>query len=367
MHQERDKFPVCTHVCKELPDGSFQLSVNGCLNSAGVAALWYPVGDALAHFSAGGRVVVDAAGITRCDAAGVYFLLELRRRRQAQGGVLEIINFPAAFRPLLDLAAKVALVPTAEIQGGTPWLAQIGRIVVDLAHDLREMTVFIGEVLVAFGLVLRHPRHLRWRDFWLVFEKAGVNALPIVVMLGALLGLILAFQSAIPLRRFGADIFVANLVAISLFRELGPLLTAIILAGRSGAAFAAELGTMKINEELNALATMGLDPVRFLVVTRVLAAIMVMPLLVLFANLFGLVTFKNQVLSTVHLKDLLGGLFKSGVFGLLVAGVGCLRGLQTKNGAGAVGDATTRAVVSGIVLIVIVDGLFAVVFYCLGL
>jgi len=192
---------------------------------------------------------------------------------------------------------------------------------------------------------------------------------------------ILAFQSAVAMRQFGAEIFVANLVALSLLRELAPLMTAILLAGRSGAAFAAEIGTMKVNEEINALTTMGLDPVRFLVVTRVLAAVAVMPLLTLVANLVGLVggavvmkgfdipfvTYFNQVTSAVTLSDLLGGLFKATVFGLLVAGVGCLRGLETRSGAAAVGISTTRAVVSAIILIVVADGVFAVVFYHLDI
>ena len=191
----------------------------------------------------------------------------------------------------------------------------------------------------------------------------------------------MAFQSAIPMRQFGAEIYVADLVSLSMLRELGPLMTAIIVAGRSGSAFAAEIGTMKVNEEINALTTMGLDPVRFLVVTRVIGAVLMMPLLTLFSNLMGLVggaivflsfdfplvTYYQQVLSAVHLKDLNGGLAKAFVFGILVAAIGCLRGLQTRTGASAVGLSATRAVVSGIVLIVVADGVFSVVFYYLGI
>ena len=191
----------------------------------------------------------------------------------------------------------------------------------------------------------------------------------------------MAFQSAIPMRQFGADIYVANLIGLSMVRELGPLLTAIILAGRSGSAFAAELGTMKVSEELDALKTMGLEPVRFLVVPRVIAAVTMTPLLAIWTGLFGLiggavvmlslgfplVTFVNQVQSAVSTGDLLGGIGKAFVFGIVVAAVGCLRGLQTKSGASAVGESTTRAVVSGLVLITVVDGVFAVVFYALGI
>jgi phospholipid/cholesterol/gamma-HCH transport system permease protein len=209
----------------------------------------------------------------------------------------------------------------------------------------------------------------------------GVNALPIVALISFLLGIILAFQAAVPMRQFGAELFVADLVGLSILRELGPLMTAILLAGRSGAAFAAEIGTMKVNEELNALTTMGLDPVRFLVVTRILAALFMMPLLTMFADLIGILggaltmisfnipisSFLHEVDSLVDVKDLLAGLAKVPVYAILIAGIGCLRGLQTQTGASAVGISATRAVVSGIILLVIVDGIYAFVYYLLDI
>jgi phospholipid/cholesterol/gamma-HCH transport system permease protein len=202
----------------------------------------------------------------------------------------------------------------------------------------------------------------------------------ITALLGFLIGLILAFQSAVAMQKFGVEVFVADLVVISLFRELGPLITAFILASRSGSAFAAELGTMKVNEEIDALTTMGLDPVRFLVLPRVVAAVAVLPLLTLFNHFFGLVgcgvvmtsldipvaTYLERVREAADLGDLFGGLIKTFVFGTLIAGIGCLRGLQTGTGPSAVGDSATRAVVSGIVAIVVADGVFAVLYYFLG-
>jgi phospholipid/cholesterol/gamma-HCH transport system permease protein len=199
--------------------------------------------------------------------------------------------------------------------------------------------------------------------------------------MGFLIGLILAFQSAVAMAAFGVQIYTANLVVIATFRELGPLITCFVLASRSGSAFAAELGTMKVNEELDALKTMGIDPVRFLVLPRIIAAIFVAPLLTMFNNLlavlgclavmlsigFAPVVVADQLYQAAKLTDLLGGLAKTLVFGGLIAGVGCLRGLQTGMGASAVGNAATRAVVSGIVAIVVFDGLFAVVYYCLGI
>ncbi|MHC4238724.1 MAG: MlaE family ABC transporter permease [Planctomycetota bacterium] len=225
-----------------------------------------------------------------------------------------------------------------------------------------------------------HPGTLRWRDTFLLAEKSGADAVGITSLLGFLIGVILAFQSAIGMQKFGAEIYVADLVVIVLFRELGPLITAVIMAARSGSAFAAELGTMKVNEEIDALKTMGLDPVRFLVVPRVIAAVFVMPLLTMFNLLLGLIgcglvmasfgfppiTYLNQIQGATDLGDLFGGLIKTFVFGILIGGIGCLRGLQTGTGASAVGDSATRAVVSGIIAIVIVDGVFAVVYYFIG-
>ncbi|MBU0714629.1 MAG: ABC transporter permease [Verrucomicrobia bacterium] len=380
MKTQTDQRSACRYSMVRMPDGALELVIEGRLASVTLTPVWRDVFDALARAPVP-RVVVQAGKLTHCDGAGIYFFMELRRRQQAQGRAVDIRDFPPDFQHLLDLAEQVDSERSAEAPSSSGFLEETGCAAVRTVEDVWTQIAFVGELVVALVQAVRHPRHTRWRDAWLIVEKAGVNALPIVVMIGGLMGLILAFQSAIPLRRFGADIFVANLVSLSLLRELGPLMTAIILAGRSGAAFAAEIGTMKVDEELNALTTMGLDPVRFLVVTRVMAAILVMPLLTLFADLFGLIgaaivtcslgypliTFKNQVLASVHAGDLLSGLLKSMVFGLLIGSVGCLRGLQTRSGASAVGDAATRAVVSGIILIVIADGLFAVMFYFIRL
>jgi phospholipid/cholesterol/gamma-HCH transport system permease protein len=198
-----------------------------------------------------------------------------------------------------------------------------------------------------------------------------------VALISFLMGMIMAFQSAMPMRQFGVDIFVVNLVALAITRELGPLMTAVVLAGRSGSAFAAEIGTMKVNEEVAALSTMGLDPVRFLAVPRVLAGIVVTPVLTVYSMVFGiaggffvmmmlgfpLATLTNQLAGSLTSQDVVAGLIKSFFFGAVVAGVGCMRGLQTGAGASAVGDSTTRSVVTGIFFIVVIDAIFAVVYY----
>jgi len=244
-----------------------------------------------------------------------------------------------------------------------------------------DALAFIGESISALAAAVLSPRSLRWRDILLAAQRVGADALPIVSLISFLMGLILAFQAAVAMRQFGAEILVADLVGISLVRELGPLMTAILLAGRSGAAFAAEIGTMRVNEEVDALVTMGLHPVRFLVVPRMLAALVMTPLLTLYANMIGLLggaavmstfdiplsAYMRETFAFVGLSDFLGGMAKTIVFGAIVAGVGCLRGLQTRAGAASVGLAATSAVVTALVLIVVADGIFAVAYYYLDI
>jgi len=217
-----------------------------------------------------------------------------------------------------------------------PAVEEIGAITAGVWHDIREQVEFVGETVAALAYAVRHPSTVRWRDVWVICERVGADALPIA---------------------------------------------AILLAGRSGAAFAAEIGTMKVNQEVDALTTMGLDPVRFLVTTRVIAAILMTPLLTLFADLVSLlggaltlqsfsipfITFVHEVEGIVDFSDFMAGWIKSFIFAILIAGIGCLRGLQTSAGASSVGDAATRAVVSGIILLVVVDGVFAVVYFFLDI
>ncbi len=327
------------------------------------------------------RIVVDASGVTYCDGAGIALLIKLRQHQAGVGAELIISGLHEQFLRLLDIYGELGTEPGTGRPRRLSFVEQVGLNSVRLGEDIRALLAFVGELTVILVQAARHPRRIRWRDAWLIAEQTGVNAVPIITLIGILMGLILAFQAAMPMRRFGADIFVADLLGLGMLREMGPLMTAIILAGRSGSAFAAELGTMKIREEIDALSTMGIEPVRFLVLPRVLAAVTMTPLLTVFANLFGLlggavvmrslgfplVTYVNQILSAVTAGDLAGGLLKSLVYGLVVSAIGCLRGLQTTTGAGAVGRSTTSAVVSGIVLIALVDGVFAAVFYALGL
>jgi len=362
------------------PDGGLILSIVGALDTASTGQAWRQA-VRLVNQHRPARLIVDASRLTYCDGAGAALLLELRRHQQGRRQTYEIQSLDPAYQALLDLYGRWEMQrPESLAQAESP-VAQIGRATMAVWNDVVVLIAFVGQLSLALIQAVRRPSVVRWKDAVLTAELAGVNALPIICLLGFLLGLIMAFQSAIPMRQFGADIYVANLIGLSMLRELGPLLTAIILAGRSGSAFAAELGTMKVSEEIDALTTMGLEPVGFLVVPRVIAAVAMTPLLSVFAGLLGLiggavvmlslgfplVTYIIQIKSAVTVGDLLGGLGKTFVFGIVVAAIGCLRGLQTKSGAGAVGESTTRAVVSGLVLITIVDGVFAIIFYCLGI
>ena len=312
--------------------------------------------------------------------ANIPLLVDLIAQERA--APVEIANLKPAFELLLRQfdPKRVSKDMDPEVKR-RPAIEEIGRAAAAVWKDIAEQITFIGELSAALFHALLRPHTVRWRDVWRVCERVGVDALPIVALISFLLGMILAFQSAVPMKRFGAEIFVADLIGLSMLRELGPLMTAILLSGRSGAAFAAEIGTMKVNQEVDALTTMGLDPVRFLVAPRIIAVLLMTPLLTLFSNLVGLLggavtmqtfgipflTFFREADAAVQLRDFLAGFVKTFFFAILVGGIGCLRGLQTKAGASAVGESATSAVVSCIIMLVVVDGLFALAYYVLNI
>ncbi|MDW5416862.1 ABC transporter permease [Iodobacter sp. CM08] len=346
-------------------DHTIQLS--GRLDAQTVAPLWAPA-------SKLGVCEVDASKVSYCDGAGValFYLL-------IQGGA-KIKQLAPPFAELLDAFQVETPLYQAPIPAKIGWLTALGKATAEHKTALRHAISYLGELSAAMHQVLLSPSKLRITEVIATASKNGADALPIVALIAALLGMILAFQSAIPMRQFGAEVFVADLVGLSLVRELAPLMMAILLAGRTGAAFAAELASMKVNEELNALTTLGLNPIRYLVLPRIIATTLMAPLLSACAVLIGLVgaaivmlsfnipiqTYISRVSTIVHLGDFTGGLFKAAIFGMEIALIGCFRGLQAGSGASAVGAATTQAVVSSIVAVVVSDGLFAFVFYLLG-
>ncbi len=361
------------------PDGRRVVVLSGRLDATSVPPLWDSAHRALTE-AANRPVAIDTAAVDYCDGAGMALLVDLVAH--PRGAPVELTGMQPAVATLYQQFDPARLEHDLDPEPPRPPVIEdIGRGTYSILRDLRNSVAFVGQTTAALWNAVLHPSSVRWKDVWRICERTGADALPIVALLSFLLGLILAFQSAVPMKRFGAEIFVADLLGLAILRELGPLMTAILLAGRSGAAFAAEIGTMTVNQEVDALTTMGLDPVRFLVTPRVIAALLMTPLLTLFANLVAImggaltmqtfnipiVTFMKELDSAVNFPDFMAGWVKSFVFAILIAGVGCLRGLQTAAGASAVGDSATRAVVSGIVLLVVVDGLFAVIYFVLDI
>ena len=254
-------------------------------------------------------------------------------------------------------------------------VVRLGEATIDHAYSIRFMVSFLGSVAMAFFPGSDPPQKPASGRHHLVHGKTGVNAVPIVGLISFLLGLVMAFMSSIQLKQFGANIYVASLVSIAMVSELGPIMTAIVVAGRSGSAFAAEIGTMKISEEIDALVTMGFEPALFLAVPRILAALIVVPVLTLFADIFAIagglmvasfmldltmVSYMDKTIETLTLFEVCWGAGKSVVFAAIISWVGCLRGFQTRGGADAVGNAATSAVVTSVFLIILSDSAFAI-------
>jgi len=327
------------------------------------------------------RLEVDASGLRDCDGAGLALLRYLSMGRMTPGASVSVSGLEAGLEQILRAFTSQdyeSFRPPTRIKCH-PLPEEVGSGVRQAASDLREQVEFLGSVTGSLLPTLLKRKRMRWPEVRRVFEMAGANAVPIVSLVSVLVGMIIAFEAAQPLAQFGAQIFVVNMIGLVMVRELGPLLAAVLLAGRSGSAFAAEIGTMKVNEELDALQTLGLDPVRFLVIQRITAGILLTPLLTCYASFLGVVggmfvalslgfpltLIFHQLTSAVHLSDVVLGMAKGVVFGAIVSAVGCLRGLQTRQGPSAVGVSTTRAVVSSIVLIVIVDAIFSILFFVL--
>jgi phospholipid/cholesterol/gamma-HCH transport system permease protein len=362
--------------------GNGTLILTGRLDARSIAGMWKEL-EARFRQTPMSTLEVNAAGVGYCDGAGLALLHAL-----SFGGLAgpEVRVTVQGLRPeLLKLFETFAAEDYRENRPQPPEHSsvteEVGRVALDAVSGLKEELSFIGEVTTGLAANMRRAKALRWGEIWRVFEVAGVNALPIISLISLLVGLIIAFEAAGPFEMFGAQIYIANMLGIIMARELAGLMAAIILAGRSGSAFAAELGTMKVNEELNALETMGLSPVRFLVVQRILAGILLTPLLTIYAIFvsiaggvvvmmfmgFSLVTIYNQMAQSLHLTDILIGVVKGVIFGALIAGIGCLRGLQTKKGPSAVGESTTSSVVTAILMIIVADAVVAVLLYLLHL
>lgn len=340
------------------------------------------VDGAVAALGEGQALGFDCRGLEAWDSRLLVYLRRLVTRCHERGITIDDTGLPDGVRRLLRLADAVPERQGSQRAGQEPALLhRIGEFVHRGATDAHALLAFIGEAALSLARLLRGRAHFRRADFLLVVQQCGADALPIVSLISFLVGMILAYVGAVQLTQFGAQIFVANLVGLGMAREMGAMMTAIIMAGRTGAAFAAQLGTMTVGEEIDALRTSGFSPMDFLVLPRMLALVLMVPLLCLYADLLGilggafvavssfdlgLIQYYDQTIAALDLKQFALGLFKAAAFGVLVALAGCLRGMQCGRSAAAVGQAATSAVVTGIVWIIVVDATLTVMYDILG-
>jgi len=329
------------------------------------------------------RLVFSTESLGRWDSLLMTELIRLIDYGAKQGIDVDTATLPEGIQGLLSLVYAVPeRVGARRQEVKAPWLAIIGKGGLSIFNDAKALVTFIGETALSASALISGKARFRWVDLWRYIQDCGPSALPIVSLISLLVGLILAFVGAVQLALFGAQIYIADLVGLGMTREMGGLMAAIIMSGRTGAAYAAQLGTMQVNSEIDALKTMGFEPMEFLVLPRILALILIMPLLCLYADLMGivggamvtvsffdvsLVEYLNRTANAVHITDFSIGVFKCAVFGVLIALSGCMRGMQCGRSASAVGDAATSAVVTGIVFIVIADSLMTVMCNRLGI
>ncbi len=337
---------------------------------------------AAAPASGSPRVVLDGRGLTDWDSQFLVFLRRLMMDLDRLGATVDAEALPDGAHRLLSLASAVPAVKRKPPQGPEPLTVRAGKAAYAAGDSFMEFVDFVGAVVIATARLVRGKAQFPTADFSLIVQDTGARALPIVSLIAVLVGLIIAFVGSVQLQRFGAGSFTADMVAIAMLREMGALMTAIIMSGRTGAAFAAEIATMQVNEEVDALATLGINPVEYLVLPRVLALSLMMPLLCLYANLMGilgggiigvtlmdipLLEYWERTKNALGFTNLAIGVMKAAVFGGLIGIAGCMRGLSAGRSAAAVGVSTTSAVVMSIVLLVVFDGLFAVILNVLGL
>jgi phospholipid/cholesterol/gamma-HCH transport system permease protein len=326
------------------------------------------------------RITADLSGVESMDSAGAMLLLRLEERAKEAGVFFEFAHVSDPLRGVMSLLNMKALRigPLLRDKESEGIFDLLGAAAQRRFLDFRQVMIFVGELLTAMMHVIRRPAAVRWNAVFLYMKKIGVDGFPIVTLISLLIGVIMAFMSSLQLKQFGATTYVAPLVAFAMVRELGPMMTAILVAGRSGSAFSAEIGSMMINEEVDALTTMGFDPVQFLAVPKVLASVIVVPLLTVYSAFFGIVGgmtvgvlgldltaygYLQQSIDSFQVFDVVSSLIKSMVFAILISGIACQRGFQVRGGADAVGEATTSAVVSAIFLIILANSAFAIILY----
>jgi phospholipid/cholesterol/gamma-HCH transport system permease protein len=361
-----------------------ELALSGSWTARGIGA----IEPQLAALSALSRseIVVDGARIEALDTAGAWVLQKLLRRLRGEGSAVQVRDLRPEFGKLLEVvgrqAADEADTPSPVASAPSSMLEGLGRSSAAACEQAVALLGFVGESAVALAGCVAHPARLRWRPILYNIRSAGFNALPIVGLLSFMLGIVVAYQGADQLRQYGASIFVADLVGLSMLREFAPLITAIIIAGRSGSAYAAQIGTMSVTEEIDAMRTLGIAPMDLLVLPKILALLIALPLLTVFADVLGVFggmimaraqlgvgfgEFLDRFVRAVSITAYLVGICKAPVFAAIIAVVGCFQGFRTKGGADSVGRQTTRSVVQSIFLVIVADALFSIAFSALDL
>ncbi|MEO8202605.1 MAG: MlaE family lipid ABC transporter permease subunit [Betaproteobacteria bacterium] len=327
------------------------------------------------------ELVVDGSGVVALDTIGARILQHLIARLRDEGHGVQMRGWSERNARLLELAAERP--PPAPPTAPSPGFAhRIGRSTVEFGTTSLALLAFIGEVAVALAASIANPRRIRWKPILYNIRTTGFDALPIVGLLSLLLGIVISYQAGTQLRTYGADIFVADLVGLSMLREFAPLMTAIIVAGRSGSAFAAQIGTMTVTEEIDAMRTLGMSPMQVLVLPKIIALVIALPLLSFFADVMGIYggmlmaraqlgmgfgSFFDRLTDAVSATSYMIGIGKAPVFAAIIAVIGCFQGFRTRGGADSVGRQTTRSVVQSIFLVIVADALFSIVFAMLDL
>jgi phospholipid/cholesterol/gamma-HCH transport system permease protein len=362
--------------------GSRQLVLEGPVAFDDGGALWDALRPALAQLEPGTQATLDLSRVPRADGGSMALLVFLRGEASKRGVHLELAGANPEVKQILALYHGDTPPSFPEHEEPQAMLSQLGRETLVTVGEVRKMFDFVGQSALELGGVVTAPRTGRWSDLLPLVERVGANAMPVVLLINFLMGLVMAFQGAVQLRQFGAGIFIADLVSLATTRELGPLMTAIILAGRSGAAFAAELGTMTVSDEMDALRTLGFSPWRFLVLPRLLAMTLVMPILTLVADAISIAggiwvasvtlgvgpdAWFSEMRGRMGPWDVFSGVLKGTVFAVAIALIACQQGFATSGGAEGVGRRTTSAVVYSLFAIILLDAGFTVLFQVFGL
>ncbi|WP_229619875.1 ABC transporter permease [Vibrio parahaemolyticus] len=354
-----------------MDESNLEIELAESITSAMVGDLWEKANDILESYP-DSPIVVNASNLTFVDISGVAFLSDLQTRFRPPGAEISIIGLSASLAELVP-PSNIENAPQIP-RGEDGFFERVGNATREMLVYVGSVVRFIKECVLVFKLGINRRKNVNWTTVSNIATRAGADAVPIILLIGFLMGVIIAFEIGLVAQQFGAVLFVADGIGISMFRELGPLMTAIVFAGRTGAAFAAEIGTQKVNEEINALHTFGICPVEFLVIPRIYASVLVLPLLTVLADIIGVlggalvllkfdisfVQYYHQLLNALSVWDLFFGLLKATTFGFIIAVIGCERGLATGQGSTSVGLAATSAVVSSIIWIVVIDGFFTV-------